>query len=321
LIKAMKSAGFNFYRFSHNPATPERLDVCDQLGMLVWDEIERKLESAGIEHKLVEETIIRDRNHPSVILWSLENESPLESTVFGAKIIKSATELAHKLDPTRLTTFAASMPVNNKGYGENVDVVSYNYHWERADQDHIDFPHWKIGLISEYSAARARRGVYGIEHFSEQVAGSFDDLNNGEIQTMYQMCERVEDYWGRIKTRDYIGGGCVWSGVDAWGEGNCWPFICQGDGALDLCFIPKDVFYYFVCQWTEKPMVHIFPHWNWQGKEGEIVNVWVYSNCEQVELLLNDYSLGVKNRPGEQAPFAPKTLKSEEQKLHPEHLS
>ena len=95
----MKSAGFNFYRFSHNPATPERLDVCDQLGMLVWDEIERKLESAGIEHKLVEETIIRDRNHPSVILWSLENESPLESTVFGAKIIKSATELAHKLDP------------------------------------------------------------------------------------------------------------------------------------------------------------------------------------------------------------------------------
>ncbi len=321
LIKAMKNAGFNFYRSSHNPATPERLDVCDQLGMLVWDEIERKLESAEIEHKLVEETIIRDRNHPSVILWSLENESPLESTVFGAKIMKSSTELAHKLDPTRPTTFAASMPVNKKGYGENVDVVSYNYHWERADQDHINFPHWKIGLISEYSAARARRGVYGIEHFSEQVKGSFYDLNNGEIQTMYLMCERVEDYWGRIKTRDYMGGGCVWSGVDAWGEGNSWPFISRGDGALDLCFFPKDVYYYFVSQWTQKPMVHIFPHWNWQGKEGDIVNVWAYSNCDYIELFLNDHSLGKKEKPKEQAPFDPKTMNKEDQKLHPEHLA
>ena len=321
LIKAMKHAGFNFYRSSHNPATPERLDVCDQLGMLVWDEIERKLESAEIEHKLVEETIIRDRNHPSVILWSLENESPLESTVFGAKIMKSATELAHKLDPTRPTTFAASMPVNKKGYGENVDVVSYNYHWERADLDHINLPHWKIGLISEYSAARARRGVYGIEHFSEQADGSFYDLNNGDIQTMYQMCERVEDYWGRIKTRDYIGGGCLWSGVDAWGEGNSWPFISRGDGALDLCFFPKDVYYYFVSQWTETPMVHIFPHWNWQGKEGELINVWAYSNCDYVELFLNDRSLGKQEKPKQQAPFDPKTMNKEEQKLHPEHLA
>ena len=318
LMKAMKNAGFNFYRSSHNPATPERLDVCDELGILVWDEVERKLESAEIEHKLVEETIIRDRNHPSIILWSLENESPLESTVFGAKIMKSATELAHKLDPTRLTTFAASMPVNKKGYGENVDVVSYNYHWERADQDHIDFPHWKIGLISEYSAARARRGVYGIEHFSEQVEGSNYDLDNGEIQTMYQMCDRVEDYWGRIKSREYIGGGCVWSGVDAWGEGNSWPFISRADGTLDLCFFTKDVYYYFVSQWKEEPMVHIFPHWNWQGQEGEVVNVWAYSNCDQVELFLNDRSLGIKNRPADQSPFNPKN--SEKQEIHSEHI-
>jgi len=320
LMKAMKNAGFNFYRSSHNPATPERLDVCDQLGILVWDEIERKLESPEIEHKLVEETIVRDRNHPSIILWSLENESPLESTVYGAKIMKSATELAHKLDPTRLTTFAASMPVNKKGYGENVDVVSYNYHWERADQDHLDFPHWKIGLISEYSAARARRGVYGIEHFSEEVEGSNYNLDNGEIQTMYQMCDRVEDYWGRIKSREYIGGGCLWSGVDAWGEGNSWPFISRGDGALDLCFFQKDVYYYFVSQWQEEPLVHIFPHWNWQGQEGKIVNVWAYSNCEQIELFLNDHSLGIKNRPADQIPFNPKELKKEKQEIHAEHI-
>ena len=321
LMKAMKNAGFNFYRSSHNPATPERLDVCDQLGILVWDEVERKLESAEIEHKLVEETIVRDRNHPSIILWSLENESPLESTVFGAKIMKSATELAHKLDPTRLTTFAASMPVNKKGYGENVDVVSYNYHWERADQDHIDFPHWKIGLISEYSAARARRGVYGIQHFTEQVEGSSYDLNNGEIQTMYQMCDRVEDFWGRIKTRDYIGGGCLWSGYDSWGEGNAWPFISRGDGALDLCFFPKDVYYYFISQWIDKPMVHLFPHWNWQGKEGDTLNVWAYSNCDYVELFLNDHSLGKKIRPSEQPLFDPKSDKEMNQVIHSEHIA
>ncbi len=321
LMKAMKNAGFNFYRSSHNPATPERLDICDKLGILVWDEIERKLESPEIEHRLVEETIVRDRNHPSIILWSLENESPLESTVYGAKIMKSATELAHKLDPTRLTTFAASMPVNKKNYGENVDVVSYNYHWERADQDHIDFPHWKIGLISEYSAARARRGVYGIEHFAEQAEGSFYDLNNGEIQTMYQMCDRVEDYWGHIKSREYLAGGCLWSGVDAWGEGNAWPFISRGDGALDLCFFPKDVYYYFVSQWTEKLMVHIFPHWNWQGKEGDTINVWAYSNCDEVELFLNDRSLGRKKRPAEQTPFNPKEIQKEKHVIHAEHIS
>ncbi len=305
VMMAMKKAGFNFYRSSHNPATPERLQVCDQIGMLVWDEVERKLESMDVELALVRETITRDRNHPSIILWSLENESPLESTVFGTKIIKAATELAHQLDPTRLTTFAASMPVNKNGYGDAADVVSYNYHWKRSDQDHIDFPHWKIGLLSEYSAARSRRGVYGVENFARADNDSYLDLYWGMVQSMYQLCANVEGYWRRIKAREYLAGGCLWSGMDCWGEGNAWPLISRGDGAVDNCLFPKDVYYYFVSMWTEKPMAHLLPHWNWEGKEGEPIDVWCYTNCESAELFLNGRSLGIQTRSPEPALWQP----------------
>lgn len=292
---AMKNAGFNLFRSSHNPATPERLDVCDRIGMLVWDEIERKLESPEVELPLVRETILRDRNHPSIILWSLENESPLESTIYGTRIIKEATALAHQLDPTRLTTAAASMPVNRNGYGEALDVVSYNYDWRRADQDHRDFPHWKIGLMSEYSAQRARRGVYGLERFARAEEDSYFDLYDGLVQNMFELCTAVEESWQRIMDRPYIAGGCVWSGLDYWGEGNAWPLVSRGDGALDMCLIPKDVYYYFISQYTRKPMLHLFPHWNWAGQEGKPVEVWCYSTCDSVELRLNDKSLGVKS--------------------------
>lgn len=322
-MMAMKKAGFNFYRSSHNPATPERLDVCDQIGMLVWDEIERKLESMEVELALVKDTIVRDRNHPSVILWSLENESPLESTIYGTAIIKAATSLAHELDPTRFTTFAASMPVNKNGYGEAIDVVSYNYHWKRADQDHIDFPHWKIGFLSEYSAARARRGVYGVENFNRADNDSYLDLYWGMVQSIYEMCKRIENYWRRIKAREYLAGGCLWSGMDAWGEGNAWPLISRGDGCLDLCLFKKDAYYYYVSQYTTEPMAHIFPHWNWQGKEGELMDVWCYTNCDSAELFLNGKSLGVRVRAPEPAPWRVEgyqNLAEEKSETYPEHL-
>jgi beta-galactosidase len=323
LMTAMKKAGFNFYRSSHNPATPERLDVCDRLGILVWDEIERKLESEEVELALVRETITRDRNHPSIILWSLENESPLESTVFGTKIITAATKLAHQLDPTRLTTFAASMAVNKNGYGEAIDVVSYNYHWKRADQDHIDFPHWKIGLLSEFSAARSRRGVYGIENFARADNDSYLDLYWGMVQSMYEMCTSAESYWRRIKARDYLAGGCLWSGMDCWGEGNAWPLISRGDGAVDACLFPKDVYYYFASQWTEKPMVHIFPHWTWKGNEGKPIDIWCYTNCDSAELFVSGQSMGVRIKAPEPIPWQPGSDfdgPSQLSESYPEHL-
>ena len=323
LMIRMKKAGFNFYRSSHNPATVERLDVCDEMGIMVWDEIERKLESAEIEMPLVRETITRDRNHPSIILWSLENESPLESTTFGANIIKKGTELAHELDPGRFTTFAASMPVNKKGYGEAADVVSYNYHWERGDADHIDFPHWKIGLISEYAAARARRGVYGMEYFDVNKEDLYT-LYFEDVQTMYEMSTRVESYWRRIKAREYLGGGCMWSGVDAWGEGNTWPLNSRGDGVLDLCFFPKDVYYYFKSQFTEEPMVHMFPHWNWDKQKNEKIEVWGYTNCDEMELFVNGNSQGSRKKPLEPAPWKPegnKNVSAERSETAPEHVA
>lgn len=294
---AMKQAGFNLFRSSHNPATPERLDVCDEIGMLVWDEIERKLESKEIELPLVRDTITRDRNHPSIILWSLENESPLESTTIGAEIIRAGTELAHQLDPTRPTTFAASMPVNKRGYGAAADVVSYNYHWERADQDHLDFPDWKIGLISEYSAKRTNSGVYGI---SDKF-----DLYGGEVVSIYTACTSVEGYWKRIRARDYLGGGCIWAGIDYWGEAVKWPLARSGYGIIDMCMTPKAHYYYFVSQYTQEPMLHIFPHWTWPGLEGREIDVWGYTNCDEVELFLNGKSLGSQSRPLDLTPYQP----------------
>jgi len=298
---ALKHAGFNLYRASHCPPAPTRLDLCDRLGMMVWDEVERKLDSVEVELDLVRQTIKRDRNHPSVILWSLENESPLEGTTYGTDIIRAGTELAHHLDPTRPTTFASSMSVTTNGYGDAVDVVGYNYHIDRADQDHVARPDWKIGLISEYSAARARRGVYGIEGSRHPNFNLYD----GQLDTMYDFTHRIESAWRAIKSRRHVGGGCVWTGMDAWGEGGSWPHVSRGDGALDLCLTPKDAYYYFVSQWTNEPMVHIFPHWTWPGKEGQAIDIWCYTNCDRVELFLNDVSLGIRNRPAEPAPWTP----------------
>jgi len=305
----MKKAGFNLFRSSHNPASPQRLDFCDELGILVWDEIERKLESKEIELPLVRETITQHRNHPSIILWSLENESPLESTTFGANIMQAGTELAYQLDPTRLTTFAASMPVNKNGYGAAVDVVSYNYHWERADQDHLDFPEWKIGLISEYSAKKTRRGVYGID---KQF-----DLFEGEVNTIYQSCVSVEGYWKRIRARDYLGGGCIWAGIDYWGEACRWPLTRSGYGIVDMCFTPKAPYFYFASQWTQTPMIHLFPHWNWKGHEGETIDLWCYTNCDEVELFLNGKSFGSQKRVLDLTAYKP----VEYRKLPPEKRS
>ena len=302
-MMAMKKAGFNLFRSSHNPATPQRLDVCDQIGMLVWDEIERKLESAEIELPLVHDTIIRDRNHPSIILWSLENESPLESTVFGTNIIEQATALAHKLDPTRLTTFAASMPVNKNGYGDAVDVVSYNYYMQRAELDHMAFPHWKIGLISEYSASSSQRGIYGIESPLDVDGRNIYDLHGDLINPMYDACTKIEHYWQSIQDRDYLGGGCLWAGIDYWGEGTAWPLIGSGYGAIDMCLFPKDMYYYFVSQWGEEPMMHLFPHWTWPGMEGKLIDVWCYSNCDSVELFLNGRSQGISKKDSPPRPW------------------
>ena len=302
-MMAMKKAGFNLFRSSHNPATPQRLDVCDQIGMLVWDEVERKLESAELELPLVHDTIIRDRNHPSIILWSLENESPLESTVFGTNIMEQATALAHELDPTRPTTFAASMPVNKNGYGDAVDVVSYNYYMKRAELDHHDFPDWKIGLISEYSASSSQRGIYGIESPLDVDGRNIYNLHGDLIKPMYDACTKIEHYWQSIQDRDYLGGGCLWAGIDYWGEGTAWPLIGSGYGATDMCLFPKDMYYYFVSQWTEEPMVHVFPHWTWPGMEGKTIDVWCYSNCDSVELFLNGASQGFSKMDPPAAPW------------------
>ena len=140
---------------------------------------------------------------------------------------------------------------------------------------------------------------------------NYFDLYDGEIKNVYEMCKSVEGYWMRINAREYMGGGCIWSGMDYWGSGDIWPLNSRSDGLLDLCFFPKDSYYYFVSQWVKEPMLHIFPHWNWENSNNKEVKVWSYSNCDEVELFLNGRSLGTQKRPKQPPAWDPKSYKKE----------
>ena len=287
-MKLLKECGCNFYRSSHNPPTPALLDACDELGIMVWDE-NRHLDDSEQGINDLKSMLRKDRNHPCVIIWSLENEEGREGTIEGTKILKNLVQIAHKEDPTRPTTFAANHNVNPYGYADAVDVVSYNYFLDRADSDHKKYPKRKIGLISEYSAGISLPFAYKDNRDKRMENFAF------ALGTMYDLCKGNEICWTAINEKDWLSGGCLWNAFDYLGESPGWPMIAIQQGILDLCRFPKDNYYYYQSIWTKEPMLHILPsHWNW--KEGEMVDVWIYTNCDNVELFLNNKSLGEKNR-------------------------
>ncbi len=292
-MKLLKECGCNFYRSSHNPPYPALLDACDKLGILVWDE-NRHLDDSkeGVEDLI--SMIRRDRNHPCVILWSMENEEYREGTIEGTKILKNLVQITRREDSTRPTTFASCRDVNPHGYADAVDVVSYNYQIDRADDDHKKYPKRIIGLISEYSAAQAIQSAYR-DNRDKSAESTEESLPGRVLGTMYELCKGDEICWTAIEERAYLAGGCRWNAFDYLGETNRWPMIGNLFGILDLCHLPKDNYYYYQSIWTERPMVYIIPsHWNF--KEGEMIDVWIYTNCDSVELFLNGKSLGEKGR-------------------------
>ncbi len=290
-IRQLKALGCNAYRASHNPMTPALLDICDSLGMLVIDE--NRLSGINTEHqRLLENMIRRDRNHPSIILWSDGNEEwGMENTVQGRRVAEAMREYTRLLDPTRPSTIA------NAGGGEiikGLDVVGFNYIIQNnVDERKRTNPAWKI-VGTEETTGCGTRGVY---FNTPDLPGRMVSMNRDT--THHHVENVIERGWQFYADRPWAAGLFYWTGFDYRGEPNplAYPATDSEFGILDYCGFPKDEAWYLRSWWTDEPVLHVFPHWNLQGHEGEAVDVWVYSNCEEVELTVNGRRLGRKAMP------------------------
>ena len=290
-IKQLKKIGCNAYRSSHNPMTPELLDICDREGILVIDE--NRLAGINTEHqRLLEKMIKRDRNHPSIILWSDGNEEwGMENTIQGTRIAAAMREYTRLLDPTRPSTIA------NAGGSEMIkglDVVGFNYILQNdVDNRKKANPSWRI-VGTEETTGCGTRGVY---FDTPEQPGHMRSMNLAPDKDGTE--NRIERGWKFYAERPWGAGLFYRTGFDYRGETNPlkYPATDSEFGILYYCGFPKDEAYYLKSWWTDEPTLHIFPHWNLQGHEGEEIEVWAYSNCDEVELTVNGKKLGRQTMP------------------------
>lgn len=349
----LKKMGCNAIRTSHNPAAPEFYNMCDSMGFLVMDEVfdewiaswpwvkyknEGKVKYGYHEHfeKWAEtdlnDVIIRDRNHPSIFMWSVGNEIPDQCYPEGPGRLKPLMDIVHKLDATRPVTCGCCFIhlANETGFASMLDVTGYNGGGGSVfyEKDKAVYPDRKF-IATEIPHSFQTRGVYKTKtemrapHEGIAVADLTERETFPEFSKFYSSSYdnssvriSARDSWRRTDSLDYVAGEFRWTGYDYLGEAiNGWPARFHNFGIIDLCGFPKDHYYFYQSQWTVKPMVHILPHWTWPGKEGKTIPVWTYSNCDEVELFLNGKSLGVKSNKGEMnlswnVPYVPGTLKA-----------
>jgi beta-galactosidase len=289
-IKLLKEMGVNAYRTSHNPPTPELLDACDELGMLVLDE-NRLLGSSTEVMSQFERLLLRDRNHPSVFMWSLANEEHgLQYTNVAKRIALTLVAKQKELDPTRTSTYAADMGNVRFGINEAIPVRGFNYHLADIDPYRKANPNQPI-IGTEVASTVCTRGIYT----KDTVNGYVPDYDT----TFPGWASTAERWWKMAADREWFMGGFVWTGFDYRGEPTPyrWPCINSHFGIMDVCGFPKNLYYYYQSWWTNKDVLHIYPHWNWKGKEGQPIEVACNSNADAVELFLNGKSLGKKTMP------------------------
>ena len=286
-LQQLKAMGVNTYRTSHAPAAPALLDLADRMGILVIDE-NRLMGINDLHLKAVEQMIKRDRNHPSVILWSLGNEEwGIEGNVKGARIANTMQNFARSLDPSRLNTAAISGGWG--GISSVIGVAGVNYIKQGdTDKQHKNYPQ-QIILGTEETTTQQTRGIYSEDKTKAHLPPQDDGSSGGN----------AEQGWKHYAERPYTAGVVYWTGFDYRGEPTPYgfPAVLSQFGILDTCGFPKDDYYYLKSWWTNEPVLHIFPHWNWPGREGQPIQVNVNSNSEEVELFLNKKSLGKKAMP------------------------
>jgi beta-galactosidase len=302
-LERLKEMGCNAIRLSHNPVTPFLLDECDRMGFLVIAE-NRHLgdtyldqapkETPAVGHRDLSALVIRDRNHPSIILWSLCNEQWIQGTPEAGAMARAMKKRVKELDPTRPVSAALNGGFDTpEGLLGALDVIGINYHPDVYGSVHTQKPEVPI-IATEIASEIGTRGIYTTNHWEDY----YGDRERGYVSaysiTAGPAGQTVEQAWPPVANNDSVAGGFVWAGFDYKGEPRPfgWPVINCHYGFMDICGFPKDSYYYYKAWWTDAPVLHLFPHWNWPGKDGEEISVWVHSNCEEVELFLNGVSLG-----------------------------
>jgi beta-galactosidase len=283
-LERLKWMGSNGCRTSHNPPTAEFLDACDRMGMLVMDET-RMMSSNPEGLSELERLIKRDRNHPSVVIWSLGNEEPEQGNTRGARIVLTMRTLQRKLDPSRVSTTAMNNGYGGVGVSTIVDVQGFNYNDGKIDAYHKEHPQQPM-IGTETASTLATRGIYANDK-SRGYMSAYDSEKPAWGNT-------AEEWWSFYDEREWLAGGFAWTGFDYRGETTPykWPCISSHFGILDTCGFAKDTAYYYKTWWGSEPALHLLPHWNWEGKEGQEIQVWAYCNQDSVELFLNGASLG-----------------------------
>jgi beta-galactosidase len=338
-LQILKDMGCNAIRTSHNPPAPEFLDLCDKMGFLVMDEAFDMWAKKKTKHDYhedwaqwhkrdLEDQILRDRNHPSVFIWSIGNEIREQFDSTGVSIARELVKIVKNIDTTRPVTSALSEsdPKKNFIYQSGaLDLVGLNYHQEVYADFPKNYPNQKF-IATETMSALETRGFYDTptdttRHWPQSSKVPFKQGNPEFAVSAY---DNVAAYWGStheetwkiIKKYDFLSGLFVWTGFDYIGEPTPYPWPARSSyfGIVDLAGFPKDVYYMYQSEWTNKPVLHLLPHWNWTP--GQTVDVWTYySQADEVELYLNGKSLGIKTKQGDdlhvswKVKFEPGTLK------------
>ncbi|MEO0966478.1 MAG: glycoside hydrolase family 2 TIM barrel-domain containing protein [Planctomycetota bacterium] len=294
-LERLQAMGCNAIRTGHHPPAPELLELCDERGILVLDEVRCFGASAEAEEQLAR-SLRRDRCHPSVIAWSLANEEMVvQHEDIGRRMFERFKRVAARHDTTRPFTAAVNGPKKpSGGFVDAVDVHGVNYpenDIDRLDAVHRARPELPI-VVAEASSAVSTRG----EFLHDPAAGYVAEYDRhaeppgpGVVNWPFWGAG-AEDSWAKVAEREYLAGAFVWTGFDYRGEQTPyvrWPSIVSHFGIMDLCGFAKSRFHYYRAWWSGRDALHLLPHWTWPGQEGRIIDVWCYTNARSVQLVVN----------------------------------
>ncbi|MDT0645583.1 beta-galactosidase GalB [Zunongwangia sp. F260] len=353
-LEIMKEMGVNGIRTAHNPPAPELLDLCDKMGFIVQDESFDIWEQGKTEYDYSNhwdewyeldhrDMLLRDRNHPSIFMWSIGNEIPEQWSERGAELGRKLANITRNIDSTRPITAAMNPPIHTgdedvtlqfdepqqpnalAGSGA-LDIIGYNYAHQTYPKHQVNFPNTPF-IATETTSALATRGYYEFPSDTIKVwpvrwdipfdGGNPDNTISAFDQVRTPWGSTHEETWKVIKKHDFLSGFYIWTGFDYLGEPTpyTWPSRSSYFGIVDLAGFPKDSYYMYKSEWTNEYVLHILPHWNWE--EGQTVDIWAYyNNADEVELFVNGESKGIKRKEGDDLhvmwrfPYKPGTLKA-----------
>jgi beta-galactosidase len=310
-IEILQSGGCNAIRTAHNPPAPEFLDLCDRMGMLVMDEAfdewlagkreyTYKLYFAQWHEEDLKAMVMRDRNHPSVVMWSIGNEIPDQSTKEGPALARQMIALCHQLDPTRLVTsgndnIAADHNAATEDFLEAFanDIIGYNYPDRYHERRELLYSIDKALHPERLVVGTETGGIGGYRAAPAAAAAEQPAIPARRRLGFPAQLIDVEQRWKYTLLHDYVIGDFMWTGIDYYGE-TFWPSRGAVSGYLDNCGFKKDGYYFFKSIWTDEPVLHLASDWNKEGQEGRVVQVVCFTNCGEVELFVNGKSCGSK---------------------------